>query len=78
MGRDFYFSALFVIFALLNPTHMKTLIQRLLFGPEPEGEKLDLTIGTPRIAKTAEPDETLGFNEFWTRVHAQAKADSGY
>ena len=57
---------------------MKTLIQRLLFGPEPEGEKLDLTIGTPRIARTAEPDKTLDFNEFWTRVYAQAKADRGY
>lgn len=48
---------------------MKKLIKRLLFGPEPTGETIDLNpSGRLRVQSTCEPEEKLGFNEFWQRV----------
>lgn len=51
---------------------MKKIIQRILFGPEPAGFPIDLTLGGPlRVQSTCEPDERLGFNEFWQHVWKQ-------
>jgi hypothetical protein len=56
---------------------MQKFLAKLLFG-EPQGETIDLTYGTLRVARTVEPDEKLGFNEFWTRVYAENKRLNGY
>lgn len=53
---------------------MKKLIKRLLFGPEPKGERIDLSTDRLRIQSTCEPTERLGFNEFWQRVAAENRA----
>lgn len=56
---------------------MQKFLAKLLFG-EPQGETIDLTYGTPRVARTIEPDEKLSFNEFWTGVYAETKRLRGY
>jgi|688.fasta_scaffold00290_91 hypothetical protein len=56
---------------------MQKFLAKLFFG-EPQGETIDLTYGTLRVARTVEPDEKLGFNEFWTSVYAENKRLNGY
>jgi hypothetical protein len=56
---------------------MQKFLAKLFFG-EPQGETIDLTFGKPRIKRTVEPDEKLGFNEFWTRVYSENKRLNGY
>lgn len=56
---------------------MQKFLAKLFFG-EPKGETIDLTYGTPRVAKTVEPDEKLGFNEFWEGVYAENKRLRGF
>jgi hypothetical protein len=49
---------------------MKKILTKFQFG-ESYGEKIDLTVGVLRIKKTADPEETLGFNDFWIRIHTE-------
>lgn len=49
---------------------MKKILIKFRFG-ESHGEKIDLTVGVLRIKKTFAPDETLGFNDFWIRIHTE-------
>ena len=56
---------------------MQKFLAKLLFG-EPEGETIDLTYGTLRVAKTVEPEEKPDFNEFWTGLYAENKRLRGF
>jgi hypothetical protein len=56
---------------------MQKFLAKLFFG-EPKGETIDLTYGTPRVAKTVEPAEKPSFNEFWADLYAENKRLRGY
>lgn len=56
---------------------MQKFLAKLFFG-EPQGETIDLTYGTPRVAKTIEPDEQPAFNEFWESLHTETRRLRGF
>jgi hypothetical protein len=52
---------------------IKTFFQFGIFGMDPKfGEPIDLTLGGKlRIKSTCEPENPLGFNEFWQHVYKE-------
>jgi hypothetical protein len=49
---------------------IKSVIERLAGLDQTAGTPVNLEFGGgPRLQSTVVPDETLGFNEFWTRVY---------
>lgn len=49
---------------------IKSFIERIAGLHQTAGTPVNLVYGGgPRIQSTVEPDETLGFNEFWERVY---------
>jgi hypothetical protein len=54
----------------------KTLIQKLQGIDSTIGETIDLTYGGgARVRSTVNPDQELGYNEFWERIYAMNKAN---
>lgn len=53
----------------------KSLIDRLQGFDPSIGEPIDLTYGGgARVQSTVNPDQELGYNEFWERIYAMNKA----
>jgi len=49
---------------------IQSFIDRLTGQDQTAGTPVNLEYGKgPRLQSTVLPDETLGFNEFWTRVY---------
>jgi hypothetical protein len=56
-------------------TILKSLIDRLQGFDPSIGEPIDLTYGGgARAQSTVNPEQELGYNEFWTRIHEMNQA----